>query len=365
MSVKREYLDMKNLNNIGEPLPDNFVFLGDKTLDAIKTNIQNVIIKELKDSIQNNTKIKSNIENRLKNAHITKTSSFDDNLYNICEALPFNDIDEKDEKKVVWNSPLSKEETDLMPITSEDDPDKQVIIGRVNTIEELFKYNMKPFKILKLNGKTFNWSRIVNDLFISCSYAYAKKISTTNKDRLYFPIMLIIDKICFDLPDEQDIFKNLTMTKEYIDKMVSTSKRILFGKKEFKNTCIINPYSTDPKDYPSVTFWEIAILADLFKMYLYRLKTPETSEQTIYYFSIIDYNKLNDGALLKQFNLDNNTRGYELTKIDIEWALKTEKDTEPQLKTEKDKIVESHMGGYYDKYMKYKNKYINLKNKNL
>ncbi len=249
-------------------------------------------------------------------------------------------------------------------MNKENDKDKsQYIIGRINTINEINAYNITAFKTLFLQGQTFEWSMVVNDLFITCLYSYAKHIQNfhktdTDKLSLYFPLMLIINKECVFYP------KSLKISK---DKHPPIIKKASFKKDEIeeynkqqtekKTTCILPINKDDLSFYPSVTFREIMILSDILGMKMYHLETPSYEgvigeKHLVYYFSVesdIDESgKLTKfGEKIKKYNETNEKNGYKLERVKIEWSIEGKR--------------ENQKGGYYDKYMKYKSKYLKLK----
>lgn len=65
------------------------------------------------------------------------------------------------------------------------DNDKaQYVIDRIKTLFEMNGYDIDAFKVLHLDGRIYDWSIIINDLFITCAYAFAKHIKNKKIDYL-------------------------------------------------------------------------------------------------------------------------------------------------------------------------------------
>lgn len=360
------------LGNIGEPLK-NFKFESPDMINVFKTQVNKEILAKINDKINDKKtskdkeyleKIRTILKAELDKPLSNDINKYDKYIYNVCKNIPFDDneniITNISEKTGMLNE-IPYEIINLM--NKENDDKTQYIIGRINTINELNAYNIKAFKTLFLQGKTFDWSMIVNDLFITCLYSYAKNIQNINKSNienlsLYFPLMLIINKQCVYYPKSANI---------KTDKHPPIMRRASFKKEEIteynkvqteKNTtCIIPINSNDLSAYPSVTFREIMILSDILGMKMYYLETPSHEgvigdNHLIYYFSlesdIDESGKLTKfGEKIKKYNETNEKNGYKLERVKIEWSIEGKR--------------EDQKGGYYDKYMKYKSKYLKLK----
>jgi hypothetical protein len=170
--------------------------------------------------------------------------------------------------------------------------------------------------------------------------------------------MLVIAKDCIESKEDCNnnncsrdptFFSQSTITTEELKKMIQNLKAE--GNQDPQRTCVYQPISNnnDPNVFPSITFRELVILADIFEMSVYRLDSPDNyglkSDQFyVYYFSLKGDDKYID-PLIKGFNEKNNPQGFSLVKTYVKWALPNK----------------SQNGGYYNEYMEYKQKYMVLK----
>jgi hypothetical protein len=157
-----------------------------------------------------------------------------------------------------------------------------------------------------------------------------------------------IPEDCMKFPDA---FLNATTTTEKLKTRQSNYRDKNITAPE--STCVFQPISDNYKEFPSVTFRELVILADILGMDVYQLITPDdfglnTDQLYIYYFSIPlkDKEIENFQKSIKNFNDNNIEKGFSLKKIKIEWARTNRKQ---------------QSGGDYEKYLEYKQKYVVLK----
>ena len=284
---KREYLGLE-LGKIGDPLPEKYYFDSPLTMKTIIQVVEKDIIqneKTKKDNQKNITlkKAVTDVKEHMKN---NPDSKFYENLDKICIKIPFDDA-------YVGKSrgfgDLPYQIYNLTP-TFETTKTKraQYIIGRINSIQHFGGYTLKSFKSLFLGGETFQWTPYVNDLFITCSYAYAKFLQIKNQNKgkkLVFPIMLVMAKKCVEgIKDDCNnnncsrdpkFFSQSTITTKELKNMIHNLKAD--GNQDPQRSCVYQPISDnkDPTVFPSITFRELVILADIFGMNVYRLESPD------------------------------------------------------------------------------------------
>ncbi len=394
---KREYLGL-NLGKIGDDLPKDFTFESKNTMNTIlgvvEKDIINIMegkkdVEKKKDKLKDKVKEVKNAmgDNKADKTDKTKWNDFYKNLSKVCISIPFDD--EYDKKNSIKATDTNMNDMphqifNLVPkfTTKKGDKEKkkraQYIIGRVASITKFSNYNLKFLKVLYLEGpKSFVWTPFVNDLFVTCSYAYAKfhqikkydTAESTNENNLVFPIMLVMEKGCVnvekcnteesneEIPEDcmkfPDAFLNATTTTEKLKTRQSNYRDKNITAPE--STCVFQPITDNSKEFPSVTFRELVILADILGMDVYQLITPDdfglnTDQLYIYYFSIPlkDKEIENFQKSIKNFNDNNNNKeqGFSLKKIKIEWARTNRKQ---------------QSGGDYEKYLEYKQKYVVLK----
>lgn len=363
-AIKREYLDLP-LGNIGDRLPKEFRFDSKQTYDEIIKKIESDILKPM----QKKTDEKNKEQSAKLNESINKWKegnkigdNFDNSLYAVCKNIPFDDnylnkisaTSDKPEEQIPYQI------FNLIPnYVSNNDKNinkrAQYVIGRISSIKDFGGYNMRAFRSLYLQGKSFDWTPSVNDLFITCSLAYAKKILNSNQNmllnnkNLLFPIMLIMDKRCLTPdPDDKDIpaaFKKIKMD-------AATYTETFKDVKDAEAKCIFPSVQNIPQlPFPSITFRELVILTDIIGMNVYKLKTPTgldlvTDEHYVYYFSFKDDKQL--AKQIEDFNNANSSQGYKIIPVQVNWA-------------RKDSQYRQKGGKYYEKYMNYKTKYMLLK----
>lgn len=371
--IRREYLDL-NLGDIGTPLPtEKFRFDSQNTFDQIIAKIESDILgpmaKKKNDEVQ---KQKKALEDKIKEVSTNgeKTGDkFDSSLYAVCKKIPFDDY--YDTKKIVQNREELKnlhgkvpyQVFNLMPnykSSKEHQKHVQYVIGRVASINDFGGYNMRAFRILLLEGKSFTWTPIVNDLFITCSLAFGKILNNedklVDKSTLFFPIMLVMDKGCLVDKDNQDVPHAFTVPTMDEKTYKELYKDLTAQNANAKGTCVFP--NSEALTYPSVTFRELVILADIIGMNIYKLKTPEgfdlvTDNHYIYYFSFKNDNHLSEK--IKTFNNANKGTDFNIIPVEIKWA---RKDSPFKSKSQSG-------GKYYEKYIKYKTKYMLLKKLNI
>ncbi len=378
----REYLDLK-LGKIGEQLPNDFKFASQKTMDTIIGKIKSDMLGNNWVG-QNTDEKKGKLESVIKNVSEDKGNDneeiFYKNLTKLCIKIPFDDKYKEKEKGTgtvpyqIYN--LAPEfKTKNKKDNTEKTKQIQYIIGRVDSISNFSGYKLKMFKTLFLAGDTFQWTPFVNDLFITCSYAYAKfhQIKKTqettdgkttesindNDKNLIFPIMLVMAKSCVteapyecsennvdDCVEHPQVFLKSTIDTKTLEEVMQTQKNS--GTEHPHRTCVFSGISDNINKHPSVTFRELVILADILGMDVYKLKTPDTFDLNtdkfyIYYFSLPKKDG-NFQKLIDAFNTANSGQGFRLVKIQIKWA-RTARQS----------------GGDYEKYLEYKQKYVVLK----
>jgi hypothetical protein len=371
----REYLGLE-LGKIGEPLPKDFKFASQKTMNAIIGKINSDMLgKKWVGNQTNKKKVKlEGVIDKVPNEN-NDEQKFYKNLTNLCIKIPFDDNYHQKEK---GNGTVPHQIYNLAPTfttKSKDNKEKlkqvQYIIGRVDSISNFNGYTLKKFRTLFLNGATFHWTPFVNDLFITCSYAYAKfhqfknpeiAATSTNNNTLIFPIMLVMAKSCVteaqtedcvgeseDCVEHPQVFLKSTIDTDTLNKVMKIQEES--GTKDPDKTCVFSGISDNKTKYPSVTFRELVILADILGMDVYKLKTPKsfdlnTDDFYIYYFSLPTKDKESFQKSINEFNnnQDNKNAGFRLIKIQIKWAR-----------------TANQSGGYYNEYMEYKQKYMVLK----
>ena len=378
---KREYLGLE-LGKIGDLLPENYRFDSPYTMNRIIEVVEKDIIQNEKTK-KDNPKIKrlitavTDVKEHMKNI---PNYNFYENLDKICIKIPFDDAYAGkprgfgDLPYQIYN--LTPTFTTTKPkSTTTKQKSAQYIIGRINSIQNFGGYTLKPFKSLYLEGATFQWTPFVNDLFITCSYAYAKFLQIKNQGKgknLVFPIMLVMAKNCVegitkDCNDNHNnnndnnnnnncsrdpkFFSQSTITTEELKGMIHNLKTV--GNQDPQRSCVYQPISDnkDPTVFPSITFRELVILADIFGMNVYRLESPDnyglkSDEFYVYYFLLQEDDTPAFQTLIKGFNDSNIDQGFSLVKTQVKWA-------RPNKSKQK--------GGYYNKYMEYKQKYLVLK----
>jgi hypothetical protein len=357
-SIKRQYLDL-NLGNIGELLPqEKFRFDSQKTYDIIIEKIQTEILKQMSAKtdpivVKQTSELQKKIMDVTNNKKLKIGDEFDNALYDVCKKIPFDD---NYNTKTGLMGKIPHQIFNLIPnykSESNNNEHAQYVVGRVASIHNIGGYDIKGFKILLLGGKSFIWTPIVNDLFITCSLAFAKILNRPenliNQTTLFFPIMLVMDKAC--LEDKSEVPLAFSQSNISANTYNSMYKDLKAQNPNVNATCVFP--NTPSLPFPSVTFRELVILGDIIGMNIYKLKTPPslnlvTDNHFLYYFSF--KNDVQLGAKIIEFNTKNKGTGFELIKVKINWARKDSP------------FKENQTGGkYYEKYMKYKNKYMLLK----
>ena len=228
------------------------------------------------------------------------------------------------------------------------------MIGRMSTIKKLTNYTTTKFKYLNLPEEQQNitWDESINDTFILCGYQsalndYNIKVDMKGKPlgiQSGFTLVLVVDK-------EQNKYGTFltestihidSTTNEYEEKTCKADfnckvEHIFPPTAAYKITTPASCTNSTNKtacyaSLPSVTFTEIVLLTKYFNMDCYLLK-----QKTMHLYFFCIKNSMTENV--EKYNKDCKDINHQLLKVTV------------LLKSNSIKI----------KYLKYKNKYLQLK----
>ena len=233
------------------------------------------------------------------------------------------------------------------------------MIGRMRTITELTEYETTMFSYLNLpeDQKDIVWSSSVNDAFILCGYQsalndYNSKVDMKSKPlgiQSGFTLVLVVDK---EQNKDGTFLTESTIhidstTNKYEEKTCKAdlnckAKHIFPPTAAYEFTtpasCTNITNSTDKTacyaSLPSVTFTEIVLLTKYFNMDCYLLKHDSYN---LYFFCIKDSMK----TAVETYNKNPESKHHQLSKVNV--------------------TVLPKGNPIKIKYLKYKNKYLQLK----
>lgn len=290
----------------------------------------------------------------------------EDKINSLCEMLSneFHQPNYKNSLKTPDGLPVSK--LPEIPIISEDKnslkiPDglpvsKQMdTIGRMDTIQKAAQYDSIVFSALL---STIPWTLDLNDAYILCAYMKSRINQDNNVPPVgrKFSLVLIVDKTSpyNKFINPQSITINETINQDE-KKNTNCSKTCIYppSKDYTANTPSECTKSTNKEacysKFPSVTFTEIILLTVYFGMDCYHLDNYNSGSgkyYDLYFFSIKDCKNPNINSMVDVINdFNNNNNPLKLTQVKV---LSGSQYTDLQSKT---------------KYLKYKSKYLALKNK--